>query len=290
MRTIVTEQQQYSTYILTDLNTPARLEVVPERGALITSWQVRGQELLYLDAVRFTDPTLSVRGGIPLLFPICGNLPDNIYFYQGQTYGLKQHGFARDLPWEVVDQTTETEVSLTLRLVSNERTRAVYPFDFQLDFTYRLQGQSLILHQRYSNRSTATMPFSTGLHPYFQVTDKSQLRFKIPATQFRNQIDQTLHPFEGQFDWNWPEIDVAFQDVTQASAQVTDPVQKRRLTLAYDPIYSTLVFWTVQGKDYYCLEPWTAPRNALNTGENLTHLEPGASLETSVSLTVEFLD
>jgi len=27
-----------------------------------------------MDTERFKDPTLSVQGGIPLLFPICGNL------------------------------------------------------------------------------------------------------------------------------------------------------------------------------------------------------------------------
>jgi galactose mutarotase-like enzyme len=37
------------------------------------------------------------------------------------------------------------------------------------------------------------------------------------------------------------------------------------------------VVWTVQGKDYVCLEPWTAPANALNTGESLIFLEPGGS-------------
>jgi len=34
-----------------------------------------------------------------------------------------------------------------------------------------------------------------------------------------------------------------------------------KLTLEYDDHYSTLVFWTVKGKDFYCLEPW-APPNA----------------------------
>ncbi|MFM7450793.1 MAG: aldose epimerase, partial [Leptolyngbyaceae cyanobacterium] len=55
-------------------------------------------------------------------------------------------------------------------------------------------------------------------------------------------------------------------------------------TLTYSPEFSTLVFWTLKGKDFYCLEPWTAPRNALNTGENLLHLAPGASLDITFTL------
>lgn len=286
---ITTEQRQYKTYILTDQNSMARLEVVPERGGIITSWQVQGQELLYLDTERFSHPELTVRGGIPILFPICGNLPNNTYTYQGQIYTLKQHGFARDLPWTVVDETTQSHAGITLSLNSSELTRQVYPFDFRLMFTYQLQGDSLTIGQSYTNLSSQVMPFSTGLHPYFQVADKTQLQFEIPASQFQDQRDQSLHSFAGQFDFDVDEIDVAFRKITQPLAQVTDLQRQLRLTLEYDQAYSTLVFWTVKGKDYYCLEPWSAPRNAFNTRENLLQLEPGATLETVVRLTVGFL-
>lgn len=283
-----TNQGQYKTYILTDAIAQTRLEVVPERGGIITRWQVQGKDLLYLDGDRFADPSLSVRGGIPILFPICGNLPNNTYSHQGKTYTLKQHGFARDLPWTVSDSLTQDGITLTLK--SDDQTHAVYPFDFELTFTYRLQGNALIIQQRYANRSPEPMPFSTGLHPYFAISDaaseKNHLQFDIPATQLTNQIDQTQHSFSGQFDFEQTEIDVAFQPVAQQEASVTHP--GHRLTLSYDPIYATLVFWTIKGKDYYCLEPWSAPRNALNSGKDLTWLKPGAVIETEVKLSVAF--
>lgn len=283
-----TNQGQYKTYILTDAIAQTRLEVVPERGGIITRWQVQGKDLLYLDGDRFADPSLSVRGGIPILFPICGNLPNNTYSHQGKTYTLKQHGFARDLPWTVSDSLTQDGITLTLK--SDDQTHAVYPFDFELTFTYRLQGNALIIQQRYANRSPEPMPFSTGLHPYFAISDaaseKNHLQFDIPATQLTNQIDQTQHSFSGQFDFEQTEIDAAFQQVAQQEASVTHP--GHRLTLSYDPIYATLVFWTIKGKDYYCLEPWSAPRNALNNGKDLTWLKPGAVIETEVKLSVAF--
>lgn len=166
MFTVTTEQRQYQTYILTDQEQAALLEVVPERGGIISRWQVQGQEILYLDRERFQDPNLTVRGGIPILFPICGNLPNNTYTYLGQPYQLKQHGFARDLPWQVVHQSTQNQAALTLELTSNAQTLAVYPFDFQLRFTYQIQGRMLSLRQQYTNRSDRPMPFATGLHPY----------------------------------------------------------------------------------------------------------------------------
>ena len=267
----------------------SRLEVVPERGGIITSWRVQNQEVLYLDEERFANPQLSVRGGIPILFPICGNLPDNTYTLNDKQYTLKQHGFARDLPWKSTqDQVTPEKASLTLILSSNEQTRAVYPFDFQLAFTYQIQGNTLEINQEFTNLSTERMPFSTGFHPYFLTVDKTQLKFEIPSQEYQDQITKEIHSFNGDFDFNRDEIDVAFKQLSAKSATVTDNARKLKLTLEYDDTYSTLVFWTVKGKDYYCLEPWSGPRNAINTGQHLTVLEPQASHTATVRLTANF--
>ncbi len=288
---IAIKQDQYTTYILTDEQAQSRVEVVPERGGIITQWSLQHQDILYLDTERFKDPSLSVRGGIPILFPICGNLPDNTYTYKGQQHQLKQHGFARELPWTVAESVEGSNDSLHLTLVlnSNDQTRAVYPFDFQLTFTYQLKGNTLELQQRYTNHSSEPMPFSSGLHPYFLTSDKTQLEYEIPASEYQDQISKDIHPFCGTFDLSRDELDLVFRQITDCSASVTDKGRGLKITLNYSDLYSTLVFWTVKGKDYYCLEPWSAPRNALNTSEHLTQLAPGASLEASVSIAVNFL-
>ena len=76
------------------------IKFCPERGGVITNWISDGKEILYFDEKRFMDKTKSIRGGIPILFPICGNLkPSNSVF--GKDYlQLSQHGFARDLQWQ----------------------------------------------------------------------------------------------------------------------------------------------------------------------------------------------
>ncbi|WP_088892922.1 aldose epimerase [Leptolyngbya ohadii] len=282
------KQRQFSTWILTAEDHPARLEVVPDRGGIITRWQVQGQDVLYLDETRFADPNLSVRGGIPILFPICGNLPNNTYSYQGKSYSLKQHGFARDLPWEVVSGSNASPDSIQLVLSSSEITRSQYPFDFELCFTYRLLPNRLRIEQQVTNRSAEPMPFSIGFHPYFPVADKTQLQFEIPADQYQDQPAQTVHSFTGQFDFDRDEIDVAFRPVSRNFARVTDLARNLELTLSYESLFSTLVFWTVKGKDYYCLEPWSAPRNALNTGDSLTQLPPGEEIRTAIELSATF--
>ncbi|MBD2577037.1 aldose epimerase [Oscillatoria sp. FACHB-1406] len=286
---IAIEQDQYKSYILTDQEHQSRLEIVPERGGIATKWRIQGQDILYLDEERFADPRASVRGGIPILFPICGNLPGDTYTRNGKSYQLKQHGFARDLPWEVRSRLTDDCAGIILALDSNARTRALYPFDFQLEFTYRLKGMTLAIEQRYTNRSKDIMPFSTGLHPYFWCADKTQLEFEIPATHVEGKGVPEGKSFNGTFDFDVDEIDVALRPVTGSTAIVRDRRRKLQIDISYSKIYSTLVFWTLKGKNYVCLEPWSAPRNALNTGENLTYLEPGQTCEARVELRVSYL-
>lgn len=274
---ITQKQQQYLTYILTDKKAQSQIEVVPERGGIITRWRIGKKDLLYLDATRFANPELSIRGGIPILFPICGNLPDNTYRCDLGQYQLKQHGFARDLPWTVTDTDIENSASITLTLNSNDETLAVYPFEFMLLFTYQLQDNSLKIIQSYINESDEIMPFSAGFHPYFAVKDKEQLSFEIPASQYISHLDRQIYPFKGKFDFDSQEIDLAFTSIDKHSAAIRDNLDRTKIKLRYSDFFSTLVVWTIKDKDYVCLEPWSAPRNAINTSKKLTYLEPGST-------------
>ncbi|MEB3217920.1 MAG: aldose epimerase [Nostocales cyanobacterium 94392] len=288
MFTIDVEQRQYETYILTDEKSQSQLEVLPKRGGIITKWRINGQEVFYLDEERFKNPEMSIRGGNPILFPICGNLPEDTYTVNGQTFTLKQHGFARNLPWGVSEEVTVDHVCLKLALHSNEETKKVYPFDFQVNFTYQLHGNTLTIIQEFTNKSSEPMPFSVGFHPYFLTYDKSQLEFDIPSVEFQEKGSPEIHSFNGNFDFSSDEIDVAFNKLSGKSASVTDQGRNLKITLEYDDNFSTLVFWTVKGKDFYCLEPWSGPRNAMNTKENLTIVEPGATKSAKIHLIANF--
>lgn len=289
MFAIAIQDKQYKTYTLLDRASSSSIDVVPERGGIITSWRVKDRELLYLDAERFANRELTVRGGIPILFPICGNLPDDSFTYNGQKYSLKQHGFARNLPWEVGEQTTKDKASISLTLTSNPETLAVYPFDFKLVFTYQVKGDVLEISQRCTNTGKEKMSFSSGLHPYFLAPDKSQLRFEIPSMQYRNQITGQMKENTCTFNPNIDEIDVAFERLMGLAATAYDDSRRLRIMVSFNALYSTVVFWTVKGKDFFCLEPWTAPRNSMNTGDRLIYLEPGASCQMLVRLIATFL-
>src|SRR5688572_9594273 len=83
-------------YTLADTRTDNRAVIAPQRGALLTSWQIAGRELLYMDDSTLHDTTKNVRGGIPVLFPSPGKLLSDTFAYKGRIgTDLKQHGFAR---------------------------------------------------------------------------------------------------------------------------------------------------------------------------------------------------
>jgi galactose mutarotase-like enzyme len=268
---------------LANADQTASLEVVPERGGLITQWSVQGRNILYLDQQRFANPTLSVRGGMPILFPICGNLPQNTYTDNGQDFQLKQHGFARDLPWNVVSQTRS---ELVLRLKSTPETLQQYPYAFQFTLTYALQGTTLRIQSQIYNASDRPLPFSLGFHPYFEVEDKTAIAFELPVAQVLDQKTGQVSPYTGALDLTVPELDVALSPVMGQQALLRDRHRQTAIEMTYDNCFSTLVVWTVAGKDYVCLEPWTGPRNALNTGNSLLQIPPQQTFQAEVSFSV----
>ena len=71
----------YKHWEYLDSLTGDRLRLVPERGGLITEWRCNGKEMLYFDLDRFLSTNKSVRGGIPVLFPICGDCLMECFVY-----------------------------------------------------------------------------------------------------------------------------------------------------------------------------------------------------------------
>ena len=106
------------------------IKFCPQRGGVITNWVSKGKEILYFDEKRFMDKTKSIRGGIPILFPICGNLNTSSSVFGNDFLQLKQHGFARDLQWHYT--FNENEKSLCLFLNASKKTKKYFPFDFEL--------------------------------------------------------------------------------------------------------------------------------------------------------------
>ena len=242
-----------------------RLSVVPQRGGLVTGWTCRGpwgeREILYFDAERFRDPAKSVRGGIPILFPICGALAGS---------AMAQHGFARDMPW----QSEELDDGVRLSLRDTPETRAVYPYSFEVQLDLRLEPQALAVAARVRNTGAVgeePMPFSFGLHPYFAVDDLDTARVSglpDPLPDLADGVDMVTGPV--------PSVRLETADIAVALE-------------THDPL-NLVVVWTDPPRPMVCVEPWTAPRGALSSGERLLRVAPGRSVELNCRFRVESTD
>src|SRR5215471_8353085 len=159
--------------VLEDELAETRVVLSPARGGLVTSFQVRGRELLYLDEPTLGDENKNVRGGIPVLFPSPGKLSDDAYTSAGKRFTMKQHGFARALPWALESTLVEPVASVTIGLVSNAATLAQYPWAFGAKMTFSVTGRRLRIAFRVENSGATEMPYALGFHPYFLVRDKA---------------------------------------------------------------------------------------------------------------------
>ena len=100
--------------------------MVDDQGAQLSSLYDKkaGRELLWS-----ADP--AVWGyHAPVLFPFVGMVNEGQYRYKGNTYKIRQHGFARQSLFECVDHS---DLSVTHRLVSGDETRKLFPMDFCLE-------------------------------------------------------------------------------------------------------------------------------------------------------------
>jgi galactose mutarotase-like enzyme len=264
------------TLELRDPSGGSRVLLAPERGGLVTRFSVAGRELLYLDEATLLDPGKNVRGGVPVLFPAAGKLSGGRWQRGARGGALGQHGFARNLPWAVVDRSA---AEATLRLASTQATLAAFPWEFELTFRFSLRGPVLRIDQRYKNCSSDPLPFSCGFHPYFLVPQaaKAAARVETRATRAFDNTRQLEVPLAGPIDLTAAEVDLHLEDHGGSSAALQLP--DGRIELRGSEQLWRWVIWTLAGKEFVCLEPWSAPGDALNSGRTLLHAPPGGAVE-----------
>ena len=254
------------------------LRIVPERGGLITEWKSEGKELLYFDLERFIDQDKSIRGGIPILFPICGDLSEG-YLVGGKKYFLKQHGFARDLPWSI--GLIKNNLGIRLKLSDTKDSRSSFPFLFTLQMDVLLKAKSLQLSVKIYNKGKDPMPFCFGLHPYFHVSNLQKIKIDgLPG----KCIDQTTMKVTNASDQiRILDKGVDFLSYPSCSVKLFDSLSRNVIELIHQEPIDTTVIWTDPPRQMVCLEPWTSPRNSLVTGDRKLKVEPQEYIELSTT-------
>jgi len=259
------------------------IKFCPERGGVITNWVSDGNEILYFDETRFMDKTKSIRGGIPILFPICGNLNTSSSVFGNGYLQLQQHGFARDLPW----QFSFNEKSLCLFLNESKITKKYYPFDFELIIEINLKINCLEFEITIHNKTDFAMPINFGLHPYFNISDFRNLEFiDYPLNcqnQEKNIISNTLD------ELNNINLGVDLLMYTSGRSAFQDKIFRRQVTLNNPYPFDLGVIWSDPQRKMICLEPWTSPRNSFIDGFRKIMIPSNDSKKLNASIQIKSL-
>jgi len=276
----------YPAYELAEPATGSCVRICPMRGGIAYRLALKGREIFYLDEATFADPSANIRGGNPVLFPISGQLPDRRYEWDGRTHVMNNHGFARNMEWEVLGTSTDGEASLTLRLRSGDGTREAYPFDFELVFVYRLRGGELRIDQTYRNLSDAPMPMAPGFHPYFRAAAKS-IVYDTDASAVLDYNDNRRKPVAGAIDLDaaGPES-VALLDAERRSVAF-EAEPGVRVRMSYSEQFRYVVLWSVQGKPFVCVEPWMALNGELAAKRELVMVGPGQTEQAFIAIGID---
>ena len=233
----------------------------------------------------------------PVLFPIVGRAKDDTILVDGDRFPMKQHGFARDTLFAMIEAT---DSSLSFQCAASDGSLTSYPFEFWLSITYRLFRRRLSVTYDVLNREPAKpLYYSLGAHPAFQlpVQDLSQYAvcFELPENLTRVYLtDGLLSEREESLGLNTSRLPLSSDLFTkEKDAVIIDSLNSRshELVIAHDHEYRIyhkydgfpyLGIWTKPDcHRFICLEPWCgiadcdAPLREFSTKPGVMKLLPG---------------
>lgn len=241
----------------------------------------------------------------PILFPFVGALKDKTYHYQGQTYAMGQHGFARDCDFNLISQCEE---QATFELRSTEATKASYPFDFVLKISYTLHERVLAVSYQVENPSQQEILwFSIGAHPAFNAElaeGTCELFFEVPENLNSEIIDLERGLIQREFRPMGDQVDslrlspsvfdqdaLIFGHLKSRYVSLHNATSNRRVSMSLMGV-PKLGVWTDKGP-FVCLEPWWGIADYVDTNQKLEDkemirkLNPGAAYQCGYDIAFE---
>ena len=284
---------------------PSTFLVLPEKGARLLNWHVNMgdgsvRDVIYWPESINEEDLSKVHGGIPVLFPFCGTS-----FFQGEketwraqdgnTYSMPRHGFAKDAAFRVrsMDQS-----GFEVEMLHDDNFKSFYPYDYTFTVIYHFLELSLQISLVLENEGRIPIPWSAGLHPYFQVPwrkdltmDDHLLNLSAKKT-FQYQLDGTLVdnpksnypvPLGDEKLINRVHYQLESPDAEISLLNREETIRISEASWSGKGSRQCFVSWTKPGQPYYCLEPWMSPPNA-SENKTMAFVSPGAREEFTIEI------
>lgn len=219
----------------------------------------------------------------PILFPIVGRLKDNQTTIESNTYSMGQHGFARDMDFEVVDSASNY---ISYKLVSNEITKKYYPYSFELVIKYTLKDTSINVEWGVTNTDCKNIHFSIGAHPAFNIYRNNlsdyYIKFKCRDNVEKIDLDGPFASKRTSLS-HLDKIDLS-AELFEKDALIYTNIDEISINSNKEDFSVKLAFkdfplvgiWTPYYKEtnsvapFLCIEPWYGLADDINTNGNYT--------------------
>ena len=187
---------------------PSTFLALPEKGARLLNWHINMSDGSVRDIIHWPeeynqDNFSDTHGGIPILFLLPGSammLEKKIFgdsgkpAYRCQCMDLRHSDFSI----RSIDQH-----GFEVELIPTNETKAFFPFEYTFTVIFHFLELSLQISLVLENEGRETIPWSSGLHPYFQIPWRKDLSLKdhqirLDAKKFINTkkvvLWKKIHP------------------------------------------------------------------------------------------------
>jgi aldose 1-epimerase len=288
-----------------------RATFLPGLNMLGASLTHDGEELLDLRDGLAAYADKGKTRGIPFLHPWANRLSGDRYVACGVEVNLTEvdrpsgrdaldqpiHGLLGGRSeWEIVQAD---DSSLTARFdFSSAELLAGFPFPHELTIHADIHDDTLSIRTRITATSQRAVPISFGFHPYFRLPGLPRERWTLtlPVGE-RLLLDERSIPTgrsEPVSIATAPLADRVFDDGYTGIRQPRTFVLEgggRRIEVHFDEGFPFAQVYAPSASDFVCLEPMTAPTNALVRGGGILPLvQPGEVFSARWSIRVTAVD
>jgi galactose mutarotase-like enzyme len=275
--------------------------VVPELGMLVAAFVVDG-----FDHVARPGGLGAVRAGhtsaVPLLYPWANRLGRRWYAAGGRTvslrglpvhtdeHGLPIHGTMVGRDGWVVTALGGGRVEARFAMHDDVEGFEAFPFPHQIRVAVRVLRRRMRVDTTVDATGGVPVPVSFGWHPYWRLPGpRDSWTVALPDVAHARLGPRGIPTGRARVECasDRPLRGAAFDDQYACAGDRHASVHGggRRLQVALDDGYPFLQVYAPADRPFCCLEPMTAPTNALVTGDHPT-VRAGARFTASFTATV----
>lgn len=274
--------------LITDLFHPLLLKngeweaaVSPQHGMNTVSLSLRGKEILRIPESASAYNAVPEAYGLPPIMP-ANRTRNGVFAFEGKEYrlpindrfGCHKHGFLPVTPFTVLERTEASVIGIY------ENRGEIYPFPFRAQMTYSLNSNGYAQEFRFINTGDRTMPVIFAIHAAFRRPETAAVPISgvweadgqcIPKGTPVKPEGAVLRYMDGQTVLSDTEEPIGVCCVSNGQ---TASIGDLRYTVSEN--FTQWILWNGEGnRGFLCVEPQSAPSDALNHKKDLITVLPG---------------